>query len=192
MAASIQALTAACPGFGDDVLYVEQWPWSTLEDYWQFRNRPDIKLSLADRLNQMIQANPNSLLELAVAAPASVQTVVYEKRQISNVYTMGTTNEYAYLATTACQKGHSSTKPKVEGEETFAWWVRMWRAGFLAGQDPIDKLIRVRDQEYRVIGVFARQGSFLGIFSWDSQVVIPLASYVRYFKSNQENASIRG
>src|SRR6202043_382871 len=49
----------------------------------------------------------------------------------------------------------------------------------------------IRDQEYRVIGVFSRQGSFLGIFSWDSQVVIPLASYIRYFKSNQENASIR-
>ena len=55
----------------------------------------------------------------------------------------------------------------------------------------MDKVIRVRDQEYRVIGVFAKQGSFLGIFSWDSQVVIPLASYIKYFKSNEENASIR-
>src|ERR1700746_2379379 len=32
-------------GFGDDVLYVEQWPWNTGEDYWQFRNRQDFKLS---------------------------------------------------------------------------------------------------------------------------------------------------
>src|SRR6202050_4437840 len=74
-------------GFGDDVLYIEQWPWSTLDDYWQFRNRPDIKLSSADRLNQMIEATPDSLLELAVAAPASIQTVIYGKRQVSNVYT---------------------------------------------------------------------------------------------------------
>src|SRR5271165_3504419 len=57
-------------GFGDDVLYVEQWPWNTGDDYWQFRNRPDFKLSFADRLNQMIEENPNSLLDLAVAAPA--------------------------------------------------------------------------------------------------------------------------
>src|SRR6202790_3806943 len=92
-------------GFGADVLYIEQWPWSTTEDFWQFRNRPDIKLSGADRLNQMIEANPNSLLDLAVAAPASVQTVLYGKREVSNVYTMGTTNEYAYLSSTTCQKG---------------------------------------------------------------------------------------
>jgi putative ABC transport system permease protein len=72
-------------GFGDDVLYIEQWPWSTTEDYWQFRNRPDIKLSAADRLNEMIEANPKSLLELAVPAPASAQTVVYGERRITNV-----------------------------------------------------------------------------------------------------------
>src|SRR5580692_13036750 len=50
-------------GFGDDVLYIEQWPWTTGADYWQFRNRPDIKLSAVDRLNQVIEANPNSLLD---------------------------------------------------------------------------------------------------------------------------------
>src|SRR6478609_416295 len=43
-------------GFGDDVLYIEQWPWTTVEDYWQFRNRPDIKLPAADRLNELIQS----------------------------------------------------------------------------------------------------------------------------------------
>src|SRR6516162_6391973 len=62
-------------GFGDDVLYVEQFPWTTSDDFWQFRNRPDIKLSFVDRLNQLIEDNPSSLLELAVAAPASIQTV---------------------------------------------------------------------------------------------------------------------
>jgi putative ABC transport system permease protein len=63
--------------------------------------------------------------------------------------------------------------------------------GLFSNQDPIGKIIKVRDQEYQVIGVFARQGSFLGLFSWDSQIVIPLNSYIKFFKSNQENASIR-
>jgi putative ABC transport system permease protein len=178
-------------GFGDDVLYSEQWPWTTLDDYWQFRNRPDIKLSNADRLNQMIEANPNSLLELAVPAPASVQTVIYGKRQVSNVYTMGTTDEYAYLSATNCQKGRFINEAESRGGRNVCVVGQDVASGLFSGEDPIDKIVRVRDQEYRVIGVFSRQGSFLGIFSWDSQVVIPLASYIRYFKSNQENASIR-
>src|SRR5262252_8740707 len=78
-------------GFGDDVLYVEQYPWSSAADFWQFRNRPDIKLTVADRLNRMIAENPASLLQLAVAAPASIQTVSCGKRLVFNVYTTGTT-----------------------------------------------------------------------------------------------------
>jgi putative ABC transport system permease protein len=178
-------------GFGDDVLYIEQWPWSTVEDYWQFKNRPDIKLSAADRVNQMIEASPNSLLELAVPAPASAQTVVYGDRRITNVYTMGTTNEYAYLSTTSCEKGRFINEAESRGGKNVCVVGQDVANGLFNGQDPIDEVIRVRDHEYRIIGVFARQGSFLGIFSWDSQVVIPLASYIRYFKSNQENASIR-
>src|SRR3984893_8890481 len=178
-------------GFGDDVLYVEQWPWTTLNDYWQFRNRPDIKLSGADRLNEMIQANPGSLLELAVAAHASIQVVTHGKRQVSNVYTMGTTDEYAYLSTTSCQKGRFIDEAESRGGRNVCVVGQDVANGLFSGEDPIDKIIRVRDQEYRVIGVFAKQGSFLGVFSWDSQVVIPLASYIKYFKSNEENASIR-
>ena len=178
-------------GFGDDLLYVEQWPWTTVKDYWEFRNRPDIKLSAADRLNQMIEANPNSLLDLAVPAPASIQTVICGKRQVSNVYTMGTTNEYAYLATTNCQKGRFINESETRGGRNVCVVGQDVASGLFNGEDPIGKVIRVRDHEYRIVGVFAKQGSFLGIFSWDSQVVIPLGSYIKYFKSNQENASIR-
>jgi putative ABC transport system permease protein len=178
-------------GFGDDVLYVEQFPWTTSDDYWQFRNRADIKLSFVDRLNQMIEENPNSLLELAVAAPASVQTVTYGKREISNVYTMGTTYQYAYLSGTACDKGRFINEAESRGGRNVCVVGRDVADELFGAEDPMDKMIRVRDQQYQVIGVFAKQGSFLGIFSWDAQVVIPLGSYIKYFKSNQENASIR-
>src|SRR6202140_3589696 len=104
---------------------------------------------------------------------------------------MGTTNEYAYLSTTSCEKGRFINEAESRGGKNVCVVGQDVANGLFNGQDPIDKVIRVRDHEYRIIGLFARQGSFLGVFSWDSQVVIPLASYIRYFKSNQENASIR-
>jgi putative ABC transport system permease protein len=55
----------------------------------------------------------------------------------------------------------------------------------------LGKTLKVGNQGYQVIGVFERQGSFLGLFSFDSQVVIPLPSYAKYFKTGSENASIR-
>ena len=178
-------------GFGDDVLYIEQYPWSSSADFWQFRNRPDIKLSVADRLNNIIGENPNSLVQLAVAAPASIQSVTYGKRQVSNVYTTGTTYEYSYLSATDCDRGRFLNEAESRGGRNVCVIGKDVADGLFGGADPMDKIIKVRDQEYRIVGIFSKQGSFLGIFSWDSQVVIPLASYVRYFKSNQENASIR-
>ena len=178
-------------GFGDDVLYVEQYPWSSAADFWQFRNRPDIKLTVADRLNRIIAEDPESLLQLAVAAPASIQTLFYGRRLVSNVYTTGTTYEYAYLAATNCDKGRFINEAESRGGRNVCVIGKDVAEGLFGGADSIDKIIKVRDQEYRIIGVFSRQGSFLGIFSWDSRVVIPLSSYVKYFKSNQENASIR-
>ena len=178
-------------GFGDDVLYVEQYPWSSAADFWQFRNRPDIKLTVADRLNRIIAEDPESLLQLAVAAPASIQTLFYGKRLVSNVYTTGTTYEYAYLAETNCDKGRFINEAESRGGRNVCVIGKDVVDGLFGGADSMNKIIKVRDQEYRIIGVFSRQGSFLGIFSWDSRVVIPLSSYVKYFKSNQENASIR-
>ena len=90
---------------GDDVLYVEQWPWTPGEDFWIYRNRPDIKVADAGRLNEIIASTPNSRLQLAVPAPATIQTVTYGKRQLSNVYTMGTTSDYALIGITDCRSG---------------------------------------------------------------------------------------
>jgi putative ABC transport system permease protein len=178
-------------GFGEDVFYVEQYPWNSGDDYVQFRNRPDIKLSYAARLNELILERPNSLLLMAVAAPASPQTVQFGKRQLLNVHTTGTTSDYSFLASTNCEKGRFINESESRSGRNVVVIGQDLADGLFSGQDPLDKIIKIRDQEYRVIGVFAKQGSFLGLFSWDSQVVIPLTAYIKYFKANQENASIR-
>jgi putative ABC transport system permease protein len=178
-------------GFGDDVLYVEQFPWDTGDDYGLFKGRPDIKLVYANQLNQYIDRNPSSLLQLAVPAPATIEMATYGKREVSNIYLTGTTNEYSLLAATDCEKGRFLNESESRGGRNVCVIGLDVADGLFTDQDPIGKIIKVRDQEYQVIGVFARQGSFLGLFSWDSKIVIPLSSYIKFFKSNQENASIR-
>ena len=56
---------------------------------------------------------------------------------------------------------------------------------------PIGKEIRIRNQLYTVVGVAARQGSFLGLFSWDSQVIMPLAAFGRSFPVRYAEPEIR-
>jgi putative ABC transport system permease protein len=58
-------------------------------------------------------------------------------------------------------------------------------------ESPIGKEIQIRSQRYTVLGVAARQGSFLGMFSWDSQVILPLAAFGRVFPLRWASPEIR-
>jgi len=51
---------------GDDVLYVEKWPWHHVDDWWNYRNRRRMEVHYADDLNRIIRATPNSKLMVAV------------------------------------------------------------------------------------------------------------------------------
>src|SRR5467141_5019644 len=177
---------------GDDVLYVEQWPWTPGEnDFWMYRNRPDIKLAMTDELNRLIEATPNSLLGKAIAAPSTLEAVTFGKRQVSNVYVMGTTSDYSTICNTDCKVGRFLNDCESRGGRNVCVIGLDIADSLFPGQDPLDKVVRVGNQEFRVVGVFERQGSFLGLFSFDTQVVIPLTAYAKYFKANAEHASIR-
>src|SRR5215510_2378847 len=51
---------------GDDILYVEKWPWHHVDDWWNYRNRRRMQAHYADDLKRMIEATPNSQLVTAV------------------------------------------------------------------------------------------------------------------------------
>jgi putative ABC transport system permease protein len=177
---------------GDDVLYVEQWPWTPGEnDFWIYRNRPDIKLAMTDELNRLIGATPDSLLGKAIAAPSTLEAVTFGRRQVSNVYVMGTTSDYSTIGNTDCKAGRFLNEWESRGGRNVCVIGLDIADSLFPGQDPLEKLVRIGNQEFRVIGVFERQGSFLGLFSFDNQVVIPLTAYAKYFKANAEHASIR-
>jgi putative ABC transport system permease protein len=176
---------------GDDVLYVEQWPWTPADDYWNFRNRPDIKLTLVEPLDRLIAESAHSLLQLAVPAPSLLETIVYGRREVSNVYLMGTTYEYTLIGATDCKLGRFINESESRGGRNVCVLGTDVADALFPNEDPIDKTVRIQGHEYRVVGVFEKQGTFLGLFSFDSQVVIPIESYARYFKSAQEDLSIR-
>src|SRR5208283_40044 len=49
------------------------------------------------------------------------------------------------------------------------------------GRSALDQMVEVQNHRFRVIGVLAKQGSFLGLFSMDAQMLVPIEAYERYF-----------
>src|ERR1700694_3370374 len=45
--------------FGDDVLYVGQWPWKNVDDWWNYRDRKKIKTDKREGLIGWIRRRQN-------------------------------------------------------------------------------------------------------------------------------------
>ena len=51
-------------GFETEIM--QRWPWRRVDDWWNYINRPPLRIEQAEQLNRVIETTPNSLLEVAV------------------------------------------------------------------------------------------------------------------------------
>ena len=87
---------------GDDVLYVEQYPWQRVDDWWNYRDRRKITTDYAPQLNRMINASPHSNLLVAVPTMSLLRTVKYADNAVNNVFILGTTSDFVLTSTIDC------------------------------------------------------------------------------------------
>src|SRR5207244_12807775 len=85
---------------GDDVFYVEKWPWHHVDDWWNYRNRRRMESHYAEDLKRLIAATPNSQLVTAVPTMNTSRNVKFGNLQVNSVFTQGTTEEFLLTSTT--------------------------------------------------------------------------------------------
>ncbi len=168
-------------GFGDDVLYVTKWPWRDVQDWWNYRNRPPIKVDYAGDVNEWIAANPGGPLKLAVPAAERFVSVQRGEYKVNNIFTLGTSADYARIARSEMVQGRYFSDLEAQNAADVVVIGFDVADALFPNESPVGQTVRIRGHVFRVVGVPARQGSFLGLFSWDSMVAIPLNTFRRYF-----------
>jgi putative ABC transport system permease protein len=175
---------------GSDVLYVQKWPWGPVEDWWNYANRPVINTRSVDQLNRIIRQTPNSLLDFAVPEAGRGSTIKVGDARVSGVYTVGTTADYARISGTEYREGRPfNDAESAAGSAVCVLGCDVADALF-PNSSSIDRTVYVDGHPFRVVGVFAKQGEFLGLFSFDNQAVLPLTAFAKYF-STKNNADLR-
>jgi len=172
---------------GDDVLYVEQYPWARVNDWWNYRDRKKIKTEYAEQINRMIDAAPNSNLLIAVPTSSLLRSVKYADNQVNNVFVLGTTSDFVMTSTIDCTEGRFFNELESRDGSSVCVIGYDVADALFNGQSPIGKSVLINGQGFKVIGVNARQGTFLGIFSWDSLVAMPLPAFKKYFAAKSES-----
>ncbi len=173
-------------GFGDDLLYVTKWPWRDVDDWWNLRNRRPISHDYARRINDWIAQTPDSALKIAVPTANRGTNVIRGEYRLNNIWTLGTTADYARIARSEMKEGRFFSEFESQAGRNVAVIGFDVADALFPSESAVGKTVRVRDQTFQVVGVAARQGSFLGLFSWDSMVAMPLTSYRRYYKVSED------
>ncbi|MEP6698884.1 MAG: ABC transporter permease [Verrucomicrobiota bacterium] len=173
--------------FGDDVLYVEKWPWRQVNDWWNYRDRKNIKTEYADTVNRMISATPNSNLVVAVPTSSLMRSVKYADNEVSGILIRGTMYDYIVTSTLDFQEGRFFNELESRGGANVCVIGFDVADALFPSGSPLDKRVSINGQFFKVIGVISRQGSFLGLFSLDSIVVMPLPAFQKYFSAKSDS-----
>src|SRR4029077_9352653 len=139
---------------GDDLLYVEKWPWHNVDDWWNYRNRRRIEPQYADALKRLIEAAPNSELVTAVPTLTTIKNVKYGDNEVQGVSTQGTTDEFIVTSPAQFKEGRFFTAIESRGARNVCVLGYDVADALFPKQSALDKTVMIGSNPFRVIGVY--------------------------------------
>ena len=156
---------------GDDVLFVQKWPWAGGNDYpWgKYYKRPE-----AD-LQDLKEIQRRSLATEAAAFMFEVQrTVKFKGNSIEDVSVLGISHDFDRVMTIDLEEGRYFTLLESQSGRNVAMVGSKIAENLFAGASPIGKEIKVFGNKVEVIGVMKKEGEDLFGNSSDNQVMLPV------------------
>jgi putative ABC transport system permease protein len=165
---------------GSDVLYIDKYAWFSNEDFWKMRNRKIITMEEYNRFKEMAKT------PYAVAPVISTnQTIKYQTNKVEDVNVSGSTADYLKTTNFTFSLGRFYTDIESKSARQVAVLGSEVANKLFPLGDALDKNIKIGTKNYEVVGVLAKQGSFLlGDFNPDNQVFVPIGSIFKNFINN--------
>ncbi|TDI87035.1 MAG: FtsX-like permease family protein [Caldithrix sp.] len=172
---------------GSDVLYVSRRPWIITGNSFQFRNRKNLGLKEAKKLEESLQN--------AVAVNPSTNTnknIKYKSTTLEGITIIGTTDKHMMVSASVPERGRFLTAFDVQFKKTVCVIGSEIKERLFEDIDPINKKIKLGRFKYRIVGVMEKQGSagFFGGPNFDRQVFVPITSFIKSYGGNNRDFNI--
>ncbi|MGD9253189.1 MAG: ABC transporter permease [Holophagae bacterium] len=163
---------------GADVLYISRTPWIFQGNFFQFRNRPNLRLKDSDKLARQLGSS-------AIVNPTddARRPVRYLSEVLPNATVIGTTHKHMLVSSAVPEIGRFLTEYDIKFKRRVCVIGVNMREQLFGDVDPINKKIKVGRAEFRVVGVMEKQGSagFFGGPDFDSQIFVPVTTFVKEY-----------
>jgi len=160
---------------GADVFYVQRSAWinTSAADWQKAMKRKRIRLVDAEALASQLT------LAAAVAPTADSRAAVkYKNRSADGCDVIGTTEAYQTTSGIKMAAGRFLSAADVSGGRPICVIGAEAATNLFQLETPVGNRIRINDKPFEVVGVMDRQGEFLGMFSLDNRVIIPIDQFI--------------
>lgn len=175
---------------GQDIFYVERWPWGgSGHDWHKYMNRPEIELKDAEKINNWIARTPESTLRVAVPSKIYGGTIKRKSRSAPGIYINGTSADFGLINTADLDTGRFFTYGEELGRQNvIILGYEVGNSLFPEGPEAaIGDFVIINGIKFKVIGMMERQGSFLGLQSFDKQAIVPISAMRKFYDSDWTN-----
>ena len=161
-------------GLGDDVIYVQKWPWAPEEGeeypWWKYLNRP------VPTLKEYMEVKRRLTSAKAVTFFSSTaKTVEYKNNSADDVEIWGVSQEFDHSRSLNFEKGRFLTTYEINTGKNFAIIGNEVASRLFEEEDPLGKRLKVMGKKTIITGVLEREGkSFFGGGSMDEVVLLPV------------------
>lgn len=172
---------------GDDVIFVEKWPWATGSDYpwWKYWQRPDPDLREYEALrNRLTKASAVSFLG------ETNKTVEYKSNSLENISVKCVSHDYERVRSFVLEEGRYFTQSESASGRNLAVIGHDVARQLFQNTSPINRTIKVAGNKVQVIGVLEKEGESIVGGSVDTWAIIPINYAKNIFDLDRINTKI--
>ena len=164
---------------GSNTLFIHKYPWIIQDDFFKYRNRPDITM---DDARYLIEHS--KLAESIAPATSTRKDIKYLNNSLTGVAISGVTMEHESIENYTIAEGRYFSPTEIDRNKhscVIGWGIK---EKLFKDHPAVGERIRVGDVSYRVIGIMEKRGSLLG-HDLDSEVYVPIGTIFKNFGSRR-------
>jgi putative ABC transport system permease protein len=170
---------------GNDVLFVQKWPWAMGGDYpwWKYMNRPEASPAELKEIQRHSQTSQSSTYISGVGG-----TIKYREKSIDNANVIMVSEDYDKVMPVDIADGRFISQVEFKSGKPVVIIGSDIVANLLATNDPIGKKIKIFGLNTEVIGVMKREGDNIFGNSNDDQLIVP----VNFARNHMDIREVQG
>ncbi|MES2381162.1 MAG: ABC transporter permease [Bacteroidota bacterium] len=183
------SLHQSVESLGNDVIFVEKWPWTFGPDYkwWKFMNRPNASIDEMETISEKSQLSSGQMLTINIGG----KTLKNGNNSASGIDIQGVTHDYYLVRNFDIANGRYFTENESENGNNVCLIGYNLAQSLFPSISPIDKNIKISGINFTVIGVFGKEGESLIGNSLDNIAILPVNAAARFVRINSDMANSR-